>query len=324
MGMLTNNRASNTSVVNMTPMETKFKEQLLLLANHGIMSPQDAVTFLLDVIQTDKQTISAEFQSLREDSIDEQISAIETAADMYRWESENPQERKANLKDAIKMMAPSIRTLLKRMQRYVDNVIQIDNMPKAKRILSPFHQLGAKVDNFSFCARICFEGAVVGMTYARAMDVELGGTYAKALVEEFNQCVNWLTDGNRRCFIMSEYAADENLEAFWLEIPQASTRMINSGDWDAFTQIAEKSSHTKIAPAPAPAQIAAKKPKPGLFFRLKRWISGFFRRLVFLFTGKPFEEETPHPSANAGQGKLPDSRNANSDAEDSDYEHIVF
>ena len=152
MDMLTNNRASNTSVVNMTPMETKFKEQLLLLANHGIMSPQDAVTFLLDVIQTDKQTISAEFQSLREDSIDEQISAIETAAGIYNRKSANRRERKAELKNAITMqLEPAVRTLLRRTQRYVEEVIKIDQMPKAKKIMSPFKRLSAQVDNYSYC-----------------------------------------------------------------------------------------------------------------------------------------------------------------------------
>lgn len=322
MGMLTNNRDSNTSVVNMTPVETDFKERLLLLSKNGITNPQQAVEFMLDVIKSDRHTISAEFQSLRQDSIDEQMSVIETAVERYKRKQKNVRERKADLIDAMNMLEPAVRTLLKRTQRYVDNVIAIDNMPTLQRITHVFHQLSTQVENYSFCARVCFEGAVAGMTYARAIDTELGGGRTEALIQAFNDCVTQLTNGdsNRRCLIMSEYAANEDLEAFWLEIPEASSRMINSGDWGRFTELAGKSTHTRIAPAPIDVQNA----KPGLFSRLKKWLSGFIQRLVFLFTGKPFDERKTQIPASANPAKRSDSPNAESESEEPDYEHIVF
>ena len=323
MGMLAllgnNNKASSASILNMTPSEKMFKEQLAFLNSHGINDPKAAVEFVLGVVQVDKQMISAEFQSLREDNMDAPLSAIETAAGIYNRESANRRERKAELKNAITMqLEPAVRTLLRRTQRYVEEVIKIDQMPKVKKIMSPFKRLSAQVDNYSYCARVCFENAVAGMTYARAIDTELGGNYTKSLIEAFNESAAWLTDGNRRCWIMSEYAANGDLEAFWLEVPEASVQMLNSGDWNHLAKIAEKSTRMRPQSTPPPAQIAVKDAKPGLFFRLKRWVSGFVRRLVFLFTGKPFEEQKAQVPVNAN------SRNVEADAEEFDYEHIVF
>ena len=219
-----NNNYSNQM---MTQGEKILLEQLRILQENGINSPQEAAKFMLNVFESDRDTITSGFQSLREDMLDAQISAIETAAGSYNRNHFSEEERKDDLKAAFRALEPEIRTLMKKAQRYVGKVLEIDKTPRQKRLTSVFHQLSKQVDDYSYCARVCFEGVITGMTYARLIDGELGGIYIGPVNDTFNQFISWLLDGNR-CLTMSEYAASNELEGFWLEIPQVSYEIINN------------------------------------------------------------------------------------------------